>query len=91
MLDHDHPTVDQRSDDVHAPAGSIEGLLDDLGVSADAFAGRIEHVGADDWARTAATPGGDQTALDLVWTAIDTAIADLKAAELVLREVRGRV
>jgi hypothetical protein len=90
VLAHEGPTVDERSDEVHAPAGMVEGLLDDLAVSADAFAGRIEHLGAADWARTADTPAGEQTALDLVWTAVDTALADLKAAELVLAEVRGR-
>jgi hypothetical protein len=90
VLSHDDPTVDQRSSEVHAPPGAVDGLLDDLALSAESFAGRIEHLGASDWARTAATPGGEQSALDLVWTAVDTALADLKAAELVLSEVRGR-
>ena len=45
-----------------------------------------------DWARSAVTPGGEQTTLDLVWSAVDTALADLVKApqpQAVLTEVRG--
>jgi hypothetical protein len=49
-------------------------------------------VTADEWARHARVAGQDATtsALAIVWDAVDTAVADLKAAEATLREVRGR-
>src|SRR4051794_35263883 len=59
VVSHDGATLDQRAVEVPPPAGSVEGLLEDLAMSADAFAGRIEHLGADEWGRTAATPAGE--------------------------------
>jgi hypothetical protein len=55
-------------------------------------ADRAEHVPADDWQRRARVAGRDAEIgpLEVLWDAVDTALADLKAAEAVLREVRGR-
>ena len=52
----------------------------------------IEHVPADEWDRRARVAGQDADvgALEVVWDAVDSALADLKAAEATLREVRGR-
>ena len=45
-----------------------------------------------DWAPDGPTVagGGEVDALTVLWDAVDTAVADLKAAEATLREVRGR-
>jgi hypothetical protein len=48
-------------------------------------------VAAGDWTRTAAVAGGGEVeALSVLWDAVDRAVADLKAAEATLREVRGQ-
>ena len=82
---------DLRSAD--APAGTtVEGALDHLALEAEALAAQAERRSAEQWSRTAtvAGDGASVSALDLLWDAVDTAVADLKAAERTLREVRGR-
>jgi len=91
----DHPTLDaavsgaspRRAD---APGPTVEGALDHLALEADALAARSERRSAAEWSRTATVAGDTVSALDLLWDAVDTVVADLKAAEQTLREVRGR-
>ena len=90
VLTRDDAVVEARSTDLEAPPGPVDGLLDQLAAASDALARRAEHVDAQDWSRTATTPAGKETALDVLWLAVDTAVADLRAAELVLAEVRGK-
>jgi hypothetical protein len=61
---------------------SVDEAVDELARVAGALADRIEHVSADDWAR------GD--ALPTLWSAVDTAIEHLRAAERTIAEVRGK-
>lgn len=89
-----HPAVgdaSQRVWDGQAPA-DVDDALDELAHEADRLADRVEHVAADDWLRRARVAGHDADVgpLELLWDAVDTAVADLRAAEVTLREVRGR-
>ncbi len=72
--------------------GGVDDTIDGLIRAADAMADQAERVGAEDWARTAPVEGGagERDAQAVLWDAVDAAVADLKAAEAVLREVRGR-
>jgi hypothetical protein len=90
VLTRDDAVVEARSTDLDAPPGPVDGLLDELAAAAEALANRADRVDAQDWARTATTPAGTETALEVLWLTVDTVIADLRAAELVLREVRGK-
>ena len=73
-----------------SPSGTVDERLAELGWEADALADRIEGIGADAWGArgTLTTTAQTITALELVWLAVDTAIADLKAAERTLDAVR---
>jgi hypothetical protein len=75
------------------PVGSagVDATIDDLARAAEAMADEAERVAAGDWTRGAAVERrGHRSALDVLWDAVDGAVADLKAAEVTLREVRGR-
>ena len=74
------------------PPASVDDALDELAHEADRLADRVEHVPADEWQRRARVAGQDADVgpLEVLWDAVDTAVADLKAAEATLREVRGR-
>ena len=71
---------------------SVDDAIDELVDRAERLAQRAERATAEDWARAASVAGADVsvTALAVLWDAVDTAVADLRAAESVLREVRGR-
>lgn len=89
-----HPAVGdagQRVWEAQA-AGSVDDSLDELAHEADRLAARVEHVPADEWRRKARVAGqdADTSPLEVLWDAVDAAVADLKAAEATLREVRGR-
>jgi hypothetical protein len=72
--------------------GTVEDLLAELGWEADALADRVDHVPAADWGRAARVTGRDDTvtASAVLWDAVDSAVAELKAAERTLAEVRRR-
>jgi hypothetical protein len=89
-----HPAVGdpgQRDWPGQSP-GAVDDALDELAHEADRVADRASHVPAQDWQRRARVAGRDADigALEVLWDAVDTALADLKAAEDTLREVRGR-
>jgi hypothetical protein len=82
--------VDQRA--WPSTDGSVDEVVDALAAEAEQLADRAERVDAGDWSRRSspASDGGDVDALTVLWDAVDSAVADLNAAEAVLREVRGR-
>ena len=93
----DRPALDAAvGDPARRVAGSpdaagVDDAVDQLAATADRMADRADRVGAGDWTRRGSVgDGGEVTALDVLWDAVDTAVADLKAAEATLREVRGR-
>lgn len=72
--------------------GTVDERVSELAWEAEALADRVEHVPADDWGRRARVAGADATtsALAILWDAVDSAVTDLRAAERVMAEVRGR-
>lgn len=89
-----HPAVGdaaQRAWDGHV-GGSVDDLILDLVAQAEQLADRADGVAAAEWARRAPVAGqeADIGALEILWNAVDSAIAELKAAERILHEVRGR-
>ena len=89
-----HPAVGdpaQRARDGQE-AGSVDDAIAELVHEADRLADRAGRVGASEWSRRARVAGQDADvgALDLLWDAVDSAVAELRAAERTLREVRGR-
>ena len=92
----EHATLDAAVVDPSARAaasasGGVDEAIDELAAQAETLAGRADRVAPDDWKRRASAAGGGEVdALTVLWDAVDTAVADLKAAEATLREVRGR-
>jgi hypothetical protein len=89
-----HPAVgdpSQRAWDGQSPTG-VDDALAELSHEADRLADRVDRVTADEWAHRVRVAGqdADVTPLDVLWDAVDSAVADLRAAESTLREVRGR-
>ena len=89
-----HPAVgdpSQRAWDGQS-AASVDDALAELSHEADRLADRVERVTADEWVRRVRVAGqdADVAPLDVLWDAVDSAVADLRAAEATLREVRGR-
>jgi hypothetical protein len=75
------PTVDH----------GVDAVIDELAHVAEGLADRADRASADDWARRAPVAGGGEVdALSVLWDAVDTAVAELRAAEVTLREVRGK-
>jgi hypothetical protein len=76
------PTVDD----------GVDAVIDELAHTAERLADRADRASADDWRRRAqvAGDGGEVDALSVLWDAVDTAVAELRAAEATLREVRGK-
>jgi len=74
------------------PGGTLEERLAELGWEADELASRAASVAAADWSRTGRVAGSDASvgALDLLWRAVDGAVAHLRAAERTIDAVRGR-
>jgi hypothetical protein len=88
-----HPAVTNPAERVWASSTSgVDESIDELAHEAERLADRADGVSAGDWSRRAAVVGGgDVGALGVLWDAVDSVVADLKAAEGTLREVRGRV
>ncbi len=90
-----HPAVGDASQRVweRRAAAGVDDALDELVHEADRLADRVEHVPAQQWQRRARVAGQDADVgpLEVLWDAVDTAVADLRGAEATLREVRGRL
>ena len=73
-------------------ASTVDDTIAELVHEADRLADRAGRVTAPEWQRRARVAGHDADvgALDVLWDAIDSAVAELNAAERTLREVRGR-
>lgn len=88
-----HPAVsDPAQREWPDATGSVDERVSDLAREAEHLATRAAKVPAAGWARTARVASHDAStsALAVLWDAVDSAIAHLKAAERTLREVRGR-
>lgn len=88
-----HPAVaDAAARSWPAATGSVDEILDELGREADRLADRLAHVDAGEWARAARVAGHDLTTtpLAILWDAVDSGVAHLRAAEQTLAQVRGR-
>ena len=72
-------------------SGGVDEVIDELAAAAEQLADRADRVSSGDWTRRAAAAGGGEVdALSVLWDAVDTAVADLRAAEATLGDVRGR-
>ena len=74
-------------------AGSVDDAIAELAHEANRLADRVAHVSRGRMGphvHASRDTHADVSPLDLLWDAVDSAIADLKAAETTLREVRGR-
>ncbi len=89
-----HPAVGDASQRVWdgSAASGVDDAIDELVHEATRLADRVERVTAHEWRRRARVAGRDADVgpLEVLWDAVDAAVADLKAAEATLREVRGR-
>jgi len=89
-----HPAVgDATQRQWDDPAlGSVDDTVAELAHEAEQLADRIGRVTAHEWRRRARVAGQDADVgpLEVVWDAVDSAVAELNAAERTLREVRGR-
>lgn len=88
-----HPAVaDPAQRTWEATEASVDDAIEELVHQAARLAERADRVPAGDWTRAGQVAGHDasMSALAVLWDAVDTAIADLRAAEATLREVRGR-
>jgi hypothetical protein len=86
-----HPAVADVAAREWEPAeGTVDERLAELATEADGLAARAEHVAASDWARAGRVAGQDATvtAAELLWDAVDSAVAHLSSAERTLAEVR---
>jgi len=86
-----HPAVlDAAAREWPHATGGVADRLAELAWEADAVAERAERATAQEWTRRGRVAGHDQTvtAADLVWDAVDTAVAHLKSAEATLAQVR---
>ena len=76
-----------------APPEPVDGLVAELASEANAMADRVEHVASGDWTRQAVVDDGSRrtvTALDIVRAAVDAGVTQLREAERVLSDIRGR-
>jgi len=87
-----HPAVaDPAQREWPSAGGGVDDAIAELAHEADRLADRAERVAAADWTRRAAVAGGAEVdALTVLWDAVDSVVAELKAAEATIREVRGR-
>jgi hypothetical protein len=96
VLVSDDPVLDPVDTDTHEreaemqPGGSLDERLAELQSDAERLADRSQHVGASDWARTGRRGDTTIAASDVVWEAVDEAVARLKAAERTLSEARAQ-
>ena len=87
----DTAVTDSASRSWPTSSEGVEQVIDELAAAAEQLAARADRVSSGDWTRrTTVAGGGEVDALTVLWDAVDTAVADLKAAEATLREVRGR-
>jgi hypothetical protein len=88
----DPAVVDPARRELPTAVGTVDELLSELAWEADSLADRAERVAAADWSRKGRVADRDVTvtAAELLWRAVDAAIAHLRAAERTLEEVRGR-
>ncbi|MET0901742.1 MAG: hypothetical protein ABWZ52_00745 [Acidimicrobiales bacterium] len=71
---------------------AVDEAIEDLARAADRMADRADRVSSGDWTRRGAVEGdGEVDALAVLWDAVDTVVADLRAAEATMREVRGSI
>ena len=76
-----------------APPEPVDRLVAELASVANAMADRVEHVASGDWTRQAVVDDGSRrtvTALDIVRAAVDAGVTQLREAERVLSDIRGR-
>ena len=75
-----------------SPGADVDAAIDELAHAAEQLASRADRVAAGDWDRRAPVAGSsaEVDALTVLWDAVDTAVAELRAAEATVREVRGR-
>jgi hypothetical protein len=88
-----HPAVADPTEREWPDAeGTIDERVSELAWEADHLADRATKVAAAAWGRVARVAGQDATvaASDVLWDAVDSAVAHLKSAEQTLGEVRGR-
>ena len=88
-----HPAVgDPAQREWPEASGTVDELVSELAWEADALADRAERLSAAEWGRRARVAGqdADVSVADVLWDAVDSAVAHLKAAEATLHEVRGR-
>ena len=88
-----HPAVTDPAARAWEPvpaAGTVEEHLVELGAASGALADRAERVAPADWGRAARVAGADADvgAAAVLWDAVDSAVAHLRAAERTLAEVR---
>lgn len=79
-----HPAVADPSQRAWPDAtGTVTERVAELAWEANALADRAERVSASDWARQSRVAGADVTvsAIALLWDAVDSAVAHLRAAE----------
>lgn len=85
----DDPAVEPVDLPAEGGSGGLADRLAELGWEADAAAEAVEGVDAEGWARTGRLAGAASvSALELLWQAVDAAIAHLKAAERALDDAR---
>ncbi len=87
-----HPAVADPAEREWPDAeGTVDERVSELAWEADQLADRATKVAAADWGRAARVAGQDAsvTASDVLWDAVDSAVAHLKSAEQTLRQVRG--
>ncbi len=87
-----HPAVTDASQrEWPAVDQGVDAVIDELVDSAERLADRADRVSAGDWDRRAQVAGGGEVnALAVLWEAVDAVVAELRAAEATVREVRGR-
>jgi len=88
-----HPAVaDASQREWPSSTAGVDEVIDELAHEAEKLAGRADRVSADDWTRRSAVGGaGEVDALSVLWDAVDSTVAELRAAEATLREVRGKI
>lgn len=88
-----HPAVADPAEREWPDAeGTVDERVSELAWEADHLADLAAKVAAADWGRAARVAGHDASVMasDVLWDAVDSAVAHLKSAEQTLREVRGR-
>jgi len=85
-----HPAVASQDErDWPSATGTVHERVSELAWEADALADRVERVSAEDWSRRGRVAGHDATssAAEILWDAVDAAVAHLRAVERTLAEV----